>query len=216
MQNSVSRTSSTSVVQRVIDHLTTALAEKELRPGDRVPTEMELAEQLGIGRNSVREGIKFLTALGVLVVRRPEGTFVAQEFSGKLLDPLLYRLMMEQAGSEDSIEELRQGIETITIDTAARKATAEDVAALAQKLSLLKSAVKEGNEEKILQADDDFHVALSAATHNALFEKIAAFVRELTAKRRQQEIRGLLREKRGGELMRPYREIFERVDAPEP
>ena len=212
MQDNIRRTSSTSVVQRVIDHLTSALARKELRPGDRLPTEMELAEQLGIGRNSVREGIKFLTALGVLVVRRPEGTFVAQEFSGKILDPLLYGLMMEQDGSEDSLEELRLGIETITIDTAARKATAEDVASLAQRLSLLKSAVKEGNEEKVFRAEDEFHLALSSATHNALFAKIAAFVRQLAAKKRHQEIRKSLQETKGENIVEANRRIFEQIE----
>ena len=212
MQSSEGRKSSTSVVQRVVDHLTAMLAEKELRPGDRLPTEMELAVELGIGRNSVREGIKFLTALGVLVVRRPEGTFVTQEFSGKVLDPLLYGIMMEQAGSEEAVEELRQGIESITVDAAERKATAEDVAALAHRMSLLKSAVREGDEEKILQADDGFHDALSAATHNALYAKIATFVRGLTEKTRQQEIAGLVRDGSGEELVRPCQEIFERIE----
>ena len=212
MQNHVCRTSSTSAAQRVIDHLTTALAKKELRPGDRLPTEMELAQQLGIGRNSVREGIKFLTALGVLVVRRPEGTFVEQEFSEKILNPLLYELMMDQAGSEDSFEELRQGIETITIDTATRKATAEDLAALAQRLSLLKSAVKEGDKEKIFQMDDAFHVTLSLATHNTLYAKISAFVRELTAKKRKKNIQKALQEKDWKKMITSYQEILDRME----
>ena len=65
--------STKSVVQQVIDRLTDAMLHKELRPGDKIPTEMELSESFGIGRNSVREAIKILVSYGVLEIRRPEG-----------------------------------------------------------------------------------------------------------------------------------------------
>lgn len=53
-----------SVVQQVIRCLTEAMVNKELRPGDKLPTELELAESMGVGRNSVREALKILTYLG--------------------------------------------------------------------------------------------------------------------------------------------------------
>ena len=65
-----------SVVQQVVDRLTQALINKELRPGDKIPTEKELASTFGAARNSVREAIKILISFGVLEIRRPEGTFV--------------------------------------------------------------------------------------------------------------------------------------------
>lgn len=60
---------SESVVQQVINCLTDAIIHKELRPGDKIPTEMELAQTLGVGRNSIREAIKILVYLGVLEIR---------------------------------------------------------------------------------------------------------------------------------------------------
>ena len=54
---------------------------RELRPGDKIPTEAELAESMGVGRNSIREAIKILVYLGVLEIRRAEGTFVCEGFS---------------------------------------------------------------------------------------------------------------------------------------
>ncbi len=69
---------SESVVQQVINCLTDAIIHKELRPGDKIPTEMELAQTLGVGRNSIREAIKILVYLGVLEIRRAEGTFVCE------------------------------------------------------------------------------------------------------------------------------------------
>ena len=62
-----------SVVQRVIDRLTEAIVSGELKPGDRIPTEMELAEQMGVARNSIREAVKILVYIGVLEIRRADG-----------------------------------------------------------------------------------------------------------------------------------------------
>ncbi len=64
-----------SVVQRVIDRLTEAIVSGELKPGDRIPTEMELAEQMGVARNSIREAVKILVYIGVLEIRRADGNF---------------------------------------------------------------------------------------------------------------------------------------------
>ena len=63
---------SESVVQRVINCLTDAMVNKELKPGDKLPTEPELAAAFGVARTSVREATKILTYMGVLESRRAE------------------------------------------------------------------------------------------------------------------------------------------------
>jgi DNA-binding FadR family transcriptional regulator len=83
------------VVQRIVDSITGAIVEGRLRPGAQIPTEMELSESMGVGRNSVREAIKILEAMGVLDIRRAEGTFVVQGFQNRMLDPLVYGLILE-------------------------------------------------------------------------------------------------------------------------
>ena len=65
---------SESVVQQVINCITDGIVSGELRPGDRLPTEPELASQLGVARTSVREATKILAYMGVLESRRSEGT----------------------------------------------------------------------------------------------------------------------------------------------
>ena len=69
-----------SVVQSVINCLTDAMRSKELKPGDRIPPEPELAASMGVARSSVREAIKILSYLGVLESKRAEGTFVCSGF----------------------------------------------------------------------------------------------------------------------------------------
>ncbi len=58
-----------SVVERITDQITNAIINGELKPGDKIPTEVELCESFGVGRNSVREAIKVLEAYGVLEIK---------------------------------------------------------------------------------------------------------------------------------------------------
>ena len=99
---------SESVVQQVINCLTDAIIHKELRPGDKIPTEMELAQTLGVGRNSIREAIKILVYLGVLEIRRAEGTFVCEGWSESMIDPLIYGIILDKSDSYDNLMELRE------------------------------------------------------------------------------------------------------------
>lgn len=87
-----------SVVQRVLDQITQWIIAGKLAPGDQIPTEFELSQSLGVSRNSVREAIKILVYLGVLEIRRAEGTFVCSGASVRMFNPLLYQIILS-AGS---------------------------------------------------------------------------------------------------------------------
>ena len=91
-----------SISEIIIDRITQALVSGELKPGDKIPTETEFSERLGVGRNAVREAIKVLVAFGVLEIRRAEGTFVVSEYNRNLLNPMIYGLIL----SEHNMEEL--------------------------------------------------------------------------------------------------------------
>ena len=74
---------SESVVQQVINCLTDGMVSGELKPGDRLPSEPELAAQLGVARTSVREATKILAYLGVLESRRFRGHIRCQRIPGE-------------------------------------------------------------------------------------------------------------------------------------
>ncbi len=102
--------SSKSVVQIIIDRLTGAIIEGELKPGDKIPTEPELAEELQVGRNSVRKRYGFCS-IWVLEIRRPEGTFVCNGFSTQIINPMIYQVILQKEGSYDDLIGLRKIIE---------------------------------------------------------------------------------------------------------
>ena len=133
-----------SVVQRVINCLTDAMINKELRPGDKIPTELELSETLGVGRNSIREAIKILVYLGVLEIRRAEGTFVCEGFTESMIDPMIYGIILDKADSYDNLMELREMMESGVVRLAMTKYTEEDIRNLEEKLTRMKAQIGKG------------------------------------------------------------------------
>ena len=202
----------TSVVQQVIDRLTYAMIYKELRPGDKLPTEMELAASFGVGRNSIREAIKILVSFGVLDIRRPEGTFVASGFSDKMINPLLYGIILDQSDSIDSLKELREWVDFGILELAVEKAKAEDIFHLEERLNNLLTEIDGGDAQKVFVADDEFHEAISAAAHNSLLGQIAKLVRTLTSEMRMQTISNMLKLGKGDALKKAHEDLFGIID----
>ena len=145
-----------SVVQQVIRCLTEAMVNKELRPGDKLPTELELAESMGIGRNSVREALKILTYLGVLEIHRSEGTFVGEGFTRSMINPLIYGIILEGADSYTNLMDLRGIVESGVVYQAMKKYNEEDVQQLKNALDHLKEEIQKGadNVQGVFEADN--------------------------------------------------------------
>jgi DNA-binding FadR family transcriptional regulator len=169
-----------SVVEMIIRRLTEALSNRELQPCQKIPTEMELCESLQVGRNSVREAIKILVAMGVLEIRRSEGTFVCKGFSSRMLDPLVYGLILEGGGSGKLIE-LRSIFDKGILQTAVEKASEENIAAIYRQMECFRTVVEstvDGNA--ILEADIAFHAVLENVLDNPLVNKISMVINRLT------------------------------------
>ena len=177
--------SSKSVVQIIIDRLTGAIIEGELKPGDKIPTEPELAEELQVGRNSVREAIRILVAYGVLEIRRPEGTFVCNGFSTQIINPMIYQVILQKEGSYDDLIGLRKIIENgiMTLLMESYKAISKSCD------KLLKELKREPEDvEKILEADIEFHKKVAEATENSLVMVVHDVIIQLTRASRKKTI----------------------------
>lgn len=198
-----------SVVQRVINCLTDAMINKELRPGDKIPTELELSETLGVGRNSIREAIKILVYLGVLEIRRAEGTFVCEGFTESMIDPMIYGIILDKADSYDNLMELREMMEAGVVRLAMAKYTPEDMQNLEEKLSIMKSEIEKGphNTQATFEADNEFHDAVSRMGHNPLIDKINRVVQMLTWSIRLETVTYMVESGRGQELYEAHETI---------
>lgn len=211
-QNSsyLKKLSNESVVQRVINCLTDTMIHKELRPGDKIPTELELSETLGVGRNSIREAIKILVYLGVLEIRRAEGTFVCEGFSESMIDPMIYGIILDKADSYDNLMELREMMESGVVRLAMTKYTEEDMQNLEEKLALMKTEIGKGpqNTRATFEADNAFHDAVSSMGHNPLIDKINRVVQMLTWSIRLETVTHMVETGRGQELYEAHEKIW--------
>jgi len=158
-----------SISELIIERITEAIISGELKPGDKIPTEMEFAEKLGVGRNSVREATKILVAYGVLEIRRSEGTFVVKGFNNKMLDPLVYGVLLEDSSMLQLLE-LKITFLRAILYLAIEKASAEDIEKLRECHQIMCETIKDypDNIEKLYDANKNFHRALAEASHNPL------------------------------------------------
>lgn len=157
---------SMTLTQGVAEHIRGLIHRGEVGPGERLPGERELAEQLGVARVSLREAIKILQDDGYLEVRRGArgGTFVTE-----LHEPAAtWRTRMrEHAGEMDDIIDFRIALEAHAARLAALRRNRADLAAL--RSAIKKVAQAEGRAEFRL-ADSQFHGSLAHSARNVRLE----------------------------------------------
>ena len=202
-----------SVVQTVVDSITKAIIKGELKPGDKIPTEMELADSFGVGRNSIREAIKILVYYGILEIRRAEGTFVCNGFNKIMIDPMVYGVILHQSQDYVNLMELREMMEVGVMRLAIAKYNEEDIERLRCKLEDLRIEIEKGPEniENVFIADNVFHDAVSEMGHNPIVDRINNVVREMTYKMRYLSVLNMLESGRGDELYKAHERIYQMI-----
>jgi GntR family transcriptional repressor for pyruvate dehydrogenase complex len=165
-----------SVVMLVIERIKKAIINRELKPGDYLPTETEICQSLGASKTSVREAIKMLQALGVLEVRRGSGTRIREQFEGSIIDPLILHLIV-QAGPIQEIFDFRKMFEPAYSLMAMERATKEDIEEIRKTIEHFEQAVEKG--EQTADDDLDFHRAILNSTHNSFVIRVGETIYEL-------------------------------------
>jgi GntR family transcriptional repressor for pyruvate dehydrogenase complex len=157
----------------IVDLSTNYLLSGVLKPGDKLPTEFELAEKLGVGRNSVREAVKMLSSIGVVEIRKGAGTFIASTMKSSILNPLILSLVFEQGTSKELIE-LRLLLEIGSAELALPRVTETDLQTLEKMNNDLKQEAdrEERDFRRLLELDLAFHTELWKLAGNKLLFKL--------------------------------------------
>ena len=140
----------------------------ELKPGMRLPSEPQLAEMTGISRTSVREAVRGLQTIGILEIRRGQGTFIRDIDSSSVVDAQMLMLLDNYQVLLDLVE-VRRGIEPLIVQLAAERATDEDITTLREALDQMVESEKNDNWRPAHLA---YHSALANATQNVILMKI--------------------------------------------
>lgn len=201
-----------SVVQSVINRLTDAMRDKELRPGDRIPPEPELAETLGVARSSVREAIKILTYLGVLESKRSEGTFVCDGYSESMIDPMVYGIILNQ-DSFENLMELREMTEVGMMKLAIEHHEVEELKELEDIIDKMETVAQSDKDyvDAFFDVDNRFHDKVAEMAKNPMADKINRVVRALTHAVRYDTVEHMIKAGKTGELIDAHRQLLNSI-----
>jgi GntR family transcriptional regulator, transcriptional repressor for pyruvate dehydrogenase complex len=169
------------VSSSVVDHLRELVSSGQLGPGDRLPAERDLAERLGVGRNSIREALRELQMLGLVEARRGAGTFVRAADPSSLMAPFQTVISLSDAAVDD-VMEFRRAFEPEVAALAARHATDGDIADLQSALRRFDQAV--ASDDRPYGADVDFHEVVARCTGNPLIMAVQHALAQLFAEMR--------------------------------
>ncbi|MEW6723575.1 MAG: FadR/GntR family transcriptional regulator [Bacillota bacterium] len=200
----MTRSKGSRAYEAVIFRIKELISEGTLRPGDRLPTERELEERLGVSRPVLREAFRVLESWGWISSRRGSGRYLRSLNQRKVMPSGRTLIDLERAVLID-ICEARQILEIRIAALAAERATEADV----QRLEAL---VREAYGEPPTDSDPDlhFHLALAEATHNFLLRDLISTQVSLLKGMQQ---KALLRPERWRLLCQEHRQIMEHVKA---
>ena len=202
-----------SVVDSVKDWITDQMIKGNLGPGSKLPTEAELSERLGVGRNSIREAIKQMEAYGVLYIKRAEGTFVADQFDPKMLSPVLYSIILQYDSWQDFVD-LRRAIDIGTLYVLiGRHPAAEELTGLEEALQTLEKAVgaEELDVKRITEADCAFHNEIIRLTDNPQLKTLSEYINRITIPSREKTTEVVIASGDINSYVDLHRELYEIV-----
>lgn len=158
-----------SVTTKAIDSIRAMIRSGELAPGDRLPPEGELAEQLGVSRGSLREAVRALSEISVLDVRRGDGTYVTSLSPSELLSGMIFAMELFQAKDLDEVTEVRSLLLPPAVALAAERVTADQLAQLHAVIDQLDAAT---DPDEIARLHERFGSLVYDATGNETLSSI--------------------------------------------
>jgi GntR family transcriptional regulator, transcriptional repressor for pyruvate dehydrogenase complex len=158
------------VTDEAIERIRELIASGEWGPGTRLPREADLAKQLGLSRNSLREAVRALSLARVLEVRQGDGTYVSSLEPGELLEPTLSATYLLRGRTVLELFEVRRMLEPEAAARAAQVADAGVIAALRRELERMVAAGDRADE--LVEADAAFHDVIAGAPGNGVLQAL--------------------------------------------
>ena len=177
-------TQTKTLAEQVADGIMNLIQETPYKAGDKLPTEKELCERTGAGRNTVREALKILASRNVLEIRQGAGTFVSEK-QGIPDDPLGFSMVNDHVKLTKDLIQVRLMLEPQIAALAAQCAKEHEIKELEEILEEMEAAMKK--REDYSELDTKFHTKIAQCTHNIVMENllpvigkgVAVFAREV-------------------------------------
>jgi DNA-binding FadR family transcriptional regulator len=200
-----------AVTDEAIDRIKQMIVSGELRPGDRLPREADLAERLGLSRNSLREAVRALALIQVLDVRQGDGTYVTSLQAPLLLEAMSFVVDFHRDDTVLQFLEVRRILEPAATAMAAQRLSPAELAELA---GVLGAVDPHGGVDALVANDLAFHRRIAAGSGNAV---LASLLESLSAPTSRARIwRGLTQEGAVARTREQHVAIYEAIAARQP
>jgi GntR family transcriptional regulator, transcriptional repressor for pyruvate dehydrogenase complex len=165
-----------TVTDQIVERMTAFILDAKLRPGDKLPSERDLMVQLGVGRSSLREAIKTLSAIGIVDVQIGDGMYVSGGQTAVLTKPLSWGLLLGDHSTREVIE-ARRVVEVELIGLATPRITPADLAEIGALWETMRA--NDNNAEAFTEADQAFHLAIAKAARNSVLYHVLDTLRHI-------------------------------------
>lgn len=171
---------SSRLYEQIVEQIEQSVQKGDLKPGDQLPAERELAQQFGVSRTAVREAVKALREKGLVEAYPGKGTFITSGSSNPMRQSLDRMLKSGQTDATSSLVEVREILEPEIAALAALRATEENLNSLREAVAVMDAAKRD--PDAYIEADLDFHLELAEAAANplilSLIDSIVGILRE--------------------------------------
>ncbi len=200
-----------AVTDEAIVKIKEMIVSGELRPGDRLPKEADLAAHLGLSRNSLREAVRALSLIHILDVRQGDGTYVTSLEPRLLLEAMSFVVDFHRDDTVLDFLEVRRILEPAAAALAAVQMSDEDV----DKLGLLLDEVNpDSSLENLIENDLEFHRRIASASGNSVLSSLIDSLSLPTSRARTW--RGLTQEGAQERTLAEHRAIYEGLVSRQP
>lgn len=162
-----------SIADEVVKRLQNQITSGKMAVGDKLPTESELQDALGVGRSTIREALRVLQAMGLIEMKSGRGAFVRNVSVSSIEDWVVK--------NEERLKDMmnvRRAMETLAVELAIENGTPDQLERVAQAQQGFLEACEEKNAVKLAQFDEEFHNAILAASHNVYLVKLSKMFSE--------------------------------------
>jgi GntR family transcriptional repressor for pyruvate dehydrogenase complex len=171
-------TQKSSITEETMDRIVDMIRRGDYAPGDRLPGERKLAAELKVSRSSVREAIQRLEAMGLVISRHGQGTFVKEPGSEAIQAAILSHLLPSKKTIRDGFE-LRKIIEVEAAGQAAQRANPSQIAEMRRWLESVETSVARKDLQSVIIGDVEFHRHIIIATGNEILVSVMDSVVEM-------------------------------------
>lgn len=201
-----------NIPNKIMEQIKMNIVNKDLKPGDKLPSERELSEKTGASRASVREALRALEMIGVINTVWGDGSYINENIEGNLSESI--GLLFSLSGhSYEQVIQLRRSIELETVSIAAKNATEEDIRVLRDIFDKMENT---SNIAESAEYDRQLHYEIAKMTKNIFFINLLRGIHHIITSFILIARENIVESEEGPKLMRQHSDLIDAIESKDP